>query len=387
MSDHYDILGVSRDATAEEIKRAYRKKARQLHPDVNPSPDAADEFKRVSHANDVLSDPEKRRIYDATGNENGDAGFGGFGGGGFGGGQGFGGFGDIFDAFFQGGGQQGPKSRTRQGQDALITVELSLQEAVFGTEKRITVDTAVVCPQCKGTCCQPGTHPQQCSSCGGQGQVRQPIRSPLGTVMTVAECPTCRGYGDVVTSPCSECYGQGRVRDKRPLTVKIPAGVRSGVRIRLSGQGEAGTAGGPNGDLYVETSVGQDPTFRRDGDDLHVTVRIPMTSAALGTTLKLDTYDGPQEIAVPPGTQPGHTQTVAGLGSTRLRSQSGERGSLVIHLEVETPTELSDDQRELLAQLAALRSEEQHSGTAISETHSRAGQGGFFSRLRDRFAE
>lgn len=384
MSDHYETLGVSRDASAEEIKRAYRKKARQLHPDVNPSPDAADEFKRVSHANDVLSDPEKRRIYDATGNENGESGFGG---GGFGGSGGFGGFGDIFDAFFQGGGAQGPKSRTRQGQDALITVDVSLQEAVFGTQKRITVDTAVVCPECQGTCCQPGTQPEQCTDCGGQGQVRQPIRSPLGTVMTVAECPTCRGYGDVIKSPCQECYGHGRVRDKRPLNVKIPAGVRSGVRIRLSGQGEAGVAGGPSGDLYVETKVTQDPTFTRDGDDLHVSVRIPMTSAALGTTLKLDTYDGPQEISIPAGTQPGQTRRVEGLGSTRLRSQSGERGDLVVHLEVETPEDLTGEQRELLSQLASLRGEEQHTGTAVSRTQERGGGGGFFSRLRDRFAD
>lgn len=384
MSDHYKTLGVSRDASAEEIKRAYRKKARTLHPDVNPSPEAAEEFKRVAHAHDVLSDAEKRRIYDATGDENGQSGFGG----GFGGAGGFGGFGDIFDAFFQGaGGQQGPKSRTRQGQDALITERISLQEAVFGTDKRITVDTAVTCPTCQGTCCQPGTHPEQCSVCGGAGQVRQPIRSPLGTVMTVAACHNCEGFGSVIKNPCQECYGQGRVRDKRQLNVKIPSGVRTGTRIRLSGQGEAGTAGGPNGDLYVETRVQSDPTFRRDGDDLHMVVRVPMVAASLGTTLKVDTFDGPQEVSVTPGTQSGQTRVVNGLGSGKLNSRDGARGNLVVHLEVETPTDLDERQRELLSELAQLRGESEHTGTAVSTTNDRGQGGGFFSRLRDRFAD
>lgn len=385
MSDHYQTLGVSRDASAEEIKRAYRKKARTLHPDVNPSPEAAEEFKRVAHANDVLSDPEKRRIYDATGDENGQSGFGGAG---FGGAGGFGGFSDIFDAFFQGaGGQQGPKSRTRQGQDALITERISLQEAVFGTEKRLTVDTAVVCSQCNGSCCRPGTEPTQCGTCGGAGQVRQPIRSPLGTVMTVAPCHACEGFGSVIKHPCQECYGQGRVRDKRQLNVKIPAGVRTGTRIRLTGQGEAGTAGGPNGDLYVETRVQNDPTFRRDGDDLHMVVRVPMVAASLGTTLKVETFDGAQDVSVESGTQSGQTRVLSGLGAGKLNSRDGARGNLVVHLEIETPENLDDAQRDLLQQLAELRGESQHTGTAVSTTGDRGHSGGFFSRLRDRFAD
>ncbi|MDO4254621.1 MAG: molecular chaperone DnaJ [Kocuria sp.] len=388
MSDHYQTLGVSRDASGEEIKRAYRKKARSLHPDVNPSPEAAEEFKRVAHAHDVLSDPEKRRIYDATGDENGQAGFGGGFGAGFGGSGAFGGFGDIFDAFFQGGtGQQGPKSRTRQGQDALITQRISLQEAVFGTEKRISVDTAVVCSVCHGSCCQPGTEPEQCGVCGGAGQVRQPIRSPLGTVMTVAPCHACEGFGTVIKSPCQECYGQGRVRDKRQLNVKIPAGVGTGTRIRLTGQGEAGTAGGPNGDLYVETRVEKDPTFRRDGDDLHMVVRVPMVAAALGTTLKVDTFDGPQDVAVEPGTQSGQTRMIDGLGVGKLNARDGARGNLMIHVEVDTPSKLDDRQRELLQEFAQLRGEHEHTGTAVSNTAERGSGSGFFSRLRDRFSD
>jgi len=382
VSDHYETLGVSRDASQEEIKKAYRKKARRLHPDVNPGPEAAEDFKRLSHATDVLSDPEKRRVYDATGNENGtDTGFGGgFPGTGFG-------FADIFDTFFQGAGgagsgRRGPASRTRQGQDALINVRVTLRDAVFGTEKKITVDTAVVCPTCDGTCCQAGTQPETCDVCHGSGQVQRQVQSILGTVVTAAPCATCQGFGTVIKHPCHECYGEGRVRDRRPLTVKIPAGVSTGNRIRLSGQGEAGTAGGPNGDLYVELKVDPDPTFERQGDDLHARVRVPMTSAALGTTVTLETFDGEREVPVAPGTQPGHTVTLHELGATRLRG--GGRGELFVHLEVETPTALDDEQRELLEQLSRLRGEDQSTGTTLN---SPAGSGGFFSRLKDRFSD
>ncbi|MCT1916043.1 molecular chaperone DnaJ [Kocuria rhizophila] len=377
MSDHYETLGVSRDASAEEIKRAYRKKARKLHPDVNPSPEAAEEFKRVSHANDVLSDPDKRRVYDATGNENGtDTGFGGgFPGSGFG-------FSDIFETFFQGagaGGQRGPQSRTRQGQDALINVRISLKDAVFGVEKDITVDTAVVCPACEGSCCQPGTSPTTCSMCRGSGHMQYQRQSILGMVTTQGPCSQCNGFGTVIEHPCHECYGEGRVRDRRPLTVKIPAGIQSGNRIRLGGQGEAGTAGGPNGDLFVELKVDPDPTFHREGDDLHARLRIPMTAAALGTTVTLETFDGTRSVAVEPGTQSGATVTLDGLGVTHLRGKG--RGNLQVHFEVETPRNLTGEQRELVQRLAQLRDEEAHDGTTVNAT----GSGGFFSRLRGRF--
>ncbi|MEX3609922.1 molecular chaperone DnaJ [Rothia sp. LK2588] len=373
MSDHYETLGVSRDASPEEIKKAYRKKARKLHPDINPSPEAADEFKRVSHAHDVLSDPEKRRIYDQTGNENGQT-QGGFGGG-FPGGFG-GGFGDIFDAFFN---QQpsGPASRTRQGQDALINVRIDLKDAVFGAEKPITVDTAVTCDKCHGDGCAPGTQPETCQVCRGQGYMTRQVQSILGTVMQQVECSACHGYGTVIKTPCPECYGEGRVRERKPLTIKIPAGVNSGSRIRLSGQGEAGVAGGPNGDLYVELRVQGHPVFSREGDDLHATVGISMVAAALGTSITLDTFDGEQSIDVRPGLQSGEIITLQGLGVTRLRGQG--RGDLKVTVEVRTPTDLSKEENELLREFARMRKEDLNVSETVTE------KGGFFSRFKERF--
>ncbi|GGH57621.1 molecular chaperone DnaJ [Rothia aerolata] len=372
MSDHYETLGVPRDASAEDIKKAYRKKARKLHPDINPSAEAAEEFKRVSHAHDVLSDPEKRRIYDQTGNENGQA-AGGFGGGGFGG---FGGFSDIFETFFNQS-PSGPASRTRQGQDALITVRIDLKDAVFGTNKPITVDTAVTCDVCQGEGTAQGTHPETCEVCHGQGYMARQVQSILGTVMQQVECSACHGFGTVIKHPCPECYGEGRVRERKPLTIKIPAGVNNGARIRLAGQGEAGIAGGPNGDLYVELRVNPDPTFSRDGDDLHATVSISMAAAALGTTITLETFDGPQEIEVKAGTQSGDVVTLKDLGATRLRG--GGRGDLRVHLQVNTPTDLTEEQRELLRQFAELRHEDLQAGETVTEKH------GFFSRFKERF--
>lgn len=374
MSSHYETLGVSRDASAEEIKKAYRKKARQLHPDINPSEEAAEEFKRVSLAHDVLSDPEKRRIYDQTGNENGTAG--GFGdAGGFPGG--FGGFQDIFDTFFNAT-PRGPQNRMRQGQDALINVKIDLKDAVFGVNKPITVDTAVTCSHCEGQGTAEGTHPETCDTCHGQGYMQRQVQSILGTVVQPVECPSCRGFGTVIKSPCTECYGEGRVRERKPLTIKIPAGVTNGARIRLSGQGEAGTAGGPNGDLYVELRVNPDQTFSRDGDDLVATVGVPMTAAALGTTITLDTFDGAQEVQIPTGTQSGDVITLDGLGVNRLRG--GSRGDLRVVVEVRTPQNLTEEQKELLLQFSQLRGED----LKVSETVAHKQGGGFFSRLKDR---
>lgn len=370
MSNHYDVLGVGRDATGEEIKKAYRKLARKYHPDVNDGDDAQERFKSVTHAYEVLSDPQKRRVYDTTGNENGtDSGAGNFSG------QGFA-FQDIFETFFGGGGgQSGPASRVRRGQDALITVRIDLREAVFGVNKKIEVDTAVTCPTCEGSCCRPGTSPTTCDICHGSGQVQRPMRSILGQVMTVATCGSCQGFGTMITDPCNECLGEGRVRSRRSLTIKVPAGVGTGTRIQLSAQGEAGPAGGPSGDLYVEIKVNNDPAFLREGDDLHATLSVPMTAAALGTELTLDTYDGEQPISIKPGTQAGEIITLRGLGVTHLRGYG--RGDLKVHVHVETPTKVDAAQEELLKQLAALRGEQFTEGKLVTS-------GGMFAKLRDK---
>lgn len=372
MSDYYEVLGVARDATAEDIKKAYRRLARKLHPDVNPDPHAEDRFKEVGRAYEVLSSPERRAAYDAGGDPglNGGAGFG----------QGFG-FSDIFETFFGAGatgGARGPMPRQRRGQDALIRVDIELAEATFGGQKELQLDTAVVCPICAGSCCQPNTSPKVCEICGGRGQVQRVARSFLGQVMTTQACVACQGFGTVIPSPCLECSGEGRIRSRRNLNIKIPAGVDTGTRIQLQGQGEVGPGGGPAGDLYVEIQQRPHEVFERRGDDLHCTVEVPMTAAALGTTIVLETLDGPQEMDIRSGAQSNEISTMRSLGVTHLRGTG--RGDLVVHLSVQTPTRLDDAQEELLRQLATLRGEERPSARLTPA------QQGVFAKLRDRFA-
>jgi molecular chaperone DnaJ len=370
VSDYYEILGVARDATPEEIKKAYRKLARQLHPDVNSGADAEDQFKEVSRAYDVLSNPERRQMYDMGGDPSAS-------GGGFG--PGFG-FSDIFETFFgaAAGGARGPAPRQRRGQDALVRVEIDLGDAVFGGERELQVDTAVVCPSCEGSCCQPGTEPSTCAVCKGRGQIQRVARSFLGQVMTQQVCAACHGYGTVIPSPCLECSGEGRVRTRRTLKIKIPAGVDTGTRIQHTGQGEVGPGGGPQGDLYVEVLERPHATFTRRGDDIHCTIELPMTAAALGTSIELDTFDGPESIEVKAGTQSGEVTTLRGLGVTHLRGSG--RGDLIVHLSVLTPTRLDEEQERLLRELAARRGEERPTGRLA------AAQQGVFSKLRDRFS-
>ena len=384
-ADYYELLGVGRDASADEIKKAYRKLAMKYHPDVSDAPDAAEKFKQIQEAYEVLHDPQKKSIYDRGGDPMG-SGAGGMGGFGFSPGQGFD-MGDLFGAMFGQSASRGPRSRVRRGQDALVRLGLALAEASFGVTKPITVDTAVVCPTCKGSGSQDGTQPVQCSTCHGQGDVTTVQRSFLGDIRTVQPCPNCRGYGTIIQHPCGECSGEGRVRSTRTINVKIPPGVSTGNRVHLDAQGEVGPGGGPAGDLYVEISVHPHDVFRRDGDNLEMVVKLPMTAAALGTDLDLDTLEAEREgttpddahvsLHVPPGTQSGTRLVATGRGVPRLRG--GGRGDLGVTLLVQTPKHLDEAQRDLLRELAELRGESRAEGSV-----DRARKG-MFDRLKDAF--
>jgi molecular chaperone DnaJ len=382
--DPYATLGVDRDADADALKKAYRRLAREYHPDVNPDPGAQEKFKEVSAAYEILSDPEKRRVYDLGGDP-----FGGGGPGGFGQGQGFS-FTDIMDAFF--GGQQqgtrGPRSRQRRGQDALVRIDLELAEAAFGTTRELKVDTAVVCSTCHGSGAAEGSSPITCETCHGRGEVQHVQRSFLGEIRTLRPCAACRGYGEIIPDPCRECAGDGRVRSRRAITAKIPAGVDTGTRVQLTGEGEVGPGGGSPGDLYVEVHVAPHKTYTREGLNLHCTMAVPMTAAALGTSIQLPLLEGDLDteeidverevtIDVKPGTQSGTQNVLRGRGVPSLRSQA--RGDVVVTIEVETPSKLDDRQEALLRELAALRDEESPDGR-IQAAHK-----GLFGRMRDAF--
>lgn len=368
MADHYEVLGVSRDASTDEIKKAYRRLARQLHPDVNPGDDAAEKFKLVTHAYDVLSDDESRRLYDMGG---GDGAAGNFGG--------FGGFGDIFETFFgasQGGGRGArPRSRRERGQDALVRVTLDLGDVVFGAHRDIEVDTAVLCETCQGSCCQEGTSPVTCDICGGSGHVQRQVRSLLGNVVTSQPCGTCEGYGTTIPYPCGTCGGQGRVRSRRTVSLDIPAGVETGLRLQLPGSGEVGKAGGPNGDLYVEVTVNPHAAFSREGDDLLATLEVSMTDAILGTETKIQALDGEVDLEIRPGVQSGDVLTIKGRGITPLRGT--QRGDLRVGVQVLTPTRLDSAQRALIEDFAKK--------AKSPEPQLAQFQQGLFSKLRDRF--
>ena len=366
MADHYEVLGVDRAATPEEIKKAYRKLARELHPDVNPSEDAAERFKLVTHAYDVLSDPDQRERYDLGPQ----AGFGGAGAGGFG-------FGDIFDTFFGAaqGRTAGPRSRRERGQDALLRIEVDLDEVIFGTKREIEVDTAILCETCNGSCCAPGTSPVTCDICRGTGSIQRSVRSLLGNVMTSSPCGTCRGYGTVIPNPCPTCAGQGRVRAKRNVTVDVPSGVDTGMRLHLPGEGETGPAGGPNGDLYLEVKVKHHDIFSRNGDDLLATLEVQMTDAILGTTVKLAGLDGELAIDLKPGVQSADIVTVKDRGITRLRG--GGRGDLKVGIQVVTPVRLNSKESQLIKEFAESRRPVPPEFATFQQ--------GLFAKLRDRF--
>ena len=367
MADLYETLGVDRDASFDDIKKAYRKLARNYHPDVNPDPKVSDKFKEITAAYEILSDPDKRQNYDIGGN-----GFGsGFSNAGFG-------FGDIMDAFFGGGQQRGPRPRNRPGQDALIKVEVDLHEATFGCERDLNVETAVACDKCGGSGCANNSRPRTCDICKGRGETQQVARSILGQVMTSRPCASCQGFGSVITDPCGECAGDGRVRSRKSIPIKIPAGVETGNRIQLSGQGEVGPGGGAAGDLYVEIVETPHEFLVRDGNNLHISIGIPMTSAALGTKVEIETLDGMQSVQIIEGLQSGSTVLLKGLGVTKLRGSG--RGDLIVHVEVTTPGKLNKDQSDLLKKFAQLRNDQPNK--VIIHTNE---DQGFFSKVRNAF--
>lgn len=378
MADFYELLGVSRRATAEELKRAYRQRARELHPDANPNDRAtAERFKEVARAYQVLSDPVQRARYDRFG----EAGVRGAGGGPrvddvFGGG---GGLNDLFDAFFGGqspfgggGGRRGPSGPPR-GQDMEVVADIAFEHAVFGATVPVTLRMPRRCEDCAGTGAGAGTKPVTCADCNGSGQVQRVRQSLLGQMVTSAPCPRCGGLGEVVVTPCPTCRGEGRVTVEHTYHVDVPAGVDSGSTLRLGQRGAAGARGGKPGDLYVHVRVAEHERYRRDGVDLVTEVPVSIAQAALGVTLPLPTLDGDEELVIDAGTQPGHEFILRGRGVPRLQGRG--RGDLRARVAVEVPTKLSDDEADLLRQLADKRGEDVHPPDR-----------GLFSRIKSAFS-
>ena len=353
-ADYYDLLGVSKNASEQEIKRAYRKMAMKYHPDKNPDDAAAEaKFKEISEAYEVLSDAQKRSAYDQFGHAGVDpnnmGGAGGFGG--FGGGAGAGGFSDIFEDLFGGGGARGGRRGPRgpqRGSDLGYELEISLEEAVHGATQKIKVQTHVHCGTCEGSGAKPGTQKTTCQTCHGQGVVRM----QQGFFAVEQTCPTCRGEGESISDPCSSCFGSGVKRETKTLSVKIPAGVDNGDRIRLAGEGEAGEKGAPSGDLYVQIHVKKHEIFVRDGNNLHVDVPVSFVQAALGGEIEVPTIDGRVKLKIPAETQSGKTFRLRGKGVKPLRG--GLTGDLLCSVNVETPINLTKEQREVLGQFDAL---------------------------------
>src|SRR5512147_2074933 len=351
--DYYEVLGVAKGAGADDIKKAYRKLARQYHPDVNKASDAEAKFKELNEAYEVLSDDDKRAAYDRFGHAAVDgSGMGGAGGftGDFGG---FGGLGDIFEEFFGFGGQRASSAsrRTpRRGADLRYDMTITFEEAAFGLEREIEVARYETCTRCNGKGAEPGTTPLRCSTCNGTGEVRRVQQSILGSFVNVTTCPTCRGEGETISLPCTQCRGQRKTRAVPKLNVKVPPGVDTGTQIRLTGEGELGEYGGPVGNLYVVLEVKPHAFFRRREDDVVLEVQINVAQAALGDEIIVPTLDGDEKIAIPGGTQTGRVIPVRGKGIPHLRRQG--RGDELVVVQVTVPTQLTVEQRELFAELA-----------------------------------
>jgi len=349
---YYEILGIERGATDADIKRAFRKLAQQWHPDVSADPDAHDKFKEINEAYQVLSDPQRRQIYDVVGKSGLGADFG-AGGSPFG--EGFGGFGDLFDAFFSGMGGQaagGRHGRKPAGSDLRYDLRVTFDEAVRGIDKELEFDMLDGCMTCNGSGAEPGSTPVTCTNCGGRGEIRSVRQTMLGQMVNVTACNRCHGEGRVVDKPCRTCRGEGRSQRHKKIRVTIPAGIDEGHQIRLSGEGEAGPRGGPAGNLYVAVHVTPHPALRRDGTEIFYEQQLSIAQAALGTRVRIPTIEGDEDLEIKAGTQPGTEIRLRGRGVPHLR-RPGARGDLHVIVHVAVPTKLSKKQRRLLEELAA----------------------------------
>ena len=378
--DYYEVLGVAKDASDDEIKKAYRKLSKKFHPDINKEPDAEEKFKEVAEAYEVLSDSQKRAGYDQYGHASTDPNFGGgFGGGGFGGGQGgfggfTGGFDDIFDTFFGGGGGGRARNQNapRQGADLQYRIHLKFEEAIFGKKETIRFAREEECHTCDGSGAKPGTEPVTCSKCHGAGSVQVERNTPFGRVMTQAVCDVCGGTGKEILEKCPTCHGSGHEEKEHSVTVTVPAGVEDGQQLRLAGQGEVGSNGGPYGDLYVVFSVEESDVFDREGAEIYYVLPINFVQAALGSEIEVPTVHGNVKLKVPAGTQTGTNFRLKGKGAPRLRGSGN--GDQHVKVSIVTPKNLNDKQKE------ALRAFAEVSGESIGGE-----EGGFFDKMKDAF--
>ncbi len=368
MTDYYEILGLSKDATKDEIKSAFRKKARELHPDVNKAPDAEEKFKELGKAYETLSDDNKRATYDRYG-EDGlrNAGF--DTGGPFAGG--FGDLNEIFNSFFGsmagfGFGAHADPNAPIEGDDLRLDIEIDFEQAVFGCEKEIKFDHLELCPECGGTGAEKGTKPSVCPSCHGTGQVQQVMRTPLGSISQIVTCPQCRGTGKIISSPCKACSGHGKIEKEKKITVKIPAGVDNMSKIRVSREGDAGTNGGPAGDLYVVLHVKPSDYFKREGYDVYTRLDISPAQAALGDETVIKTLDGEQKITVQAGVQSGNTIKIKGAGIPNIARPS-QRGNHIVVIAVVTPVKLTDEEKSLYKKLYEIQKNKQPAPTIMDK--------------------
>ena len=369
-TEYYDRLGLSKDASQDEIKRAYRKLSKKYHPDINKEPGAEEKYKEILEAYETLSDAQKRAAYDQYGPD-GANGFGGQGSfGGFDGGAGFGGFEDIFSSFFGGGATRNPNA-PRQGDDLQYRVNLSFEEAVFGAEKEIHYNREVTCKTCSGSGAKPGTSPVTCGRCHGHGVINVDTQTPLGMMRRQVTCDVCHGTGQEIKDPCQTCHGTGREKQSHTVSVKIPAGVETGQQIRLAGQGEAGFNGGPYGDLFVVINVNPSDKFTLDGSTIYYTLNISFVQAALGDTVEVPTVHGNVEMVIPAGTQTGKTFRLKGKGAPRLRG--GSQGDQLVTVKIVTPTKLNDAQKEALLAFAKASGDEKVAPQ----------KKGFFNKVKD----